>query len=342
VIRRLAGVVVVASALLALPVVAQAEVPLGPRLTFTRAGDAGSELITADPAGQDQRVIAGGGEDVRPLPLALSSLSWPGDGSAVVFAGLSGNPRDARFDLYLVGADGSGLRRIPGTRDGLDPVLSPDARTLAFVRIHRRQPTGRKPHVSLSTWLVDLTTGAVSRLGPAARPEIPSSFSPDGATLAVTRPVGDHGSDAVAIDLATGHDSVLARNAADPVYSPDGSKIAFLRGPWHTFRDKGRTTVERLTDMYAVNVDGSGLTRLTKTPRQIELAPSWDPSGQRLAYTEFKAGLDEADFLGIGDSIMEINADGSCRTKVLSVPNVTLYGATWQPGPGREAGSISC
>lgn len=341
-IRRLVGVVLVSCAFFVLPVVAQAEVPPGPRLTFMRAGDARSELVGADPAGRDQRVIVGGEEDVRPLPLALSSLSWSGDGSAVVFAGLSGSPRDARFDLYLVGADGSGIRRIPSTRDGLDPVLSPDARTLAFVRIRRRQSTGRKPHVNLSTWLVDLTTGAVSRLGLAARPEFPSAFSPDGATLAVTRPAGNRGSDAVAIDLATGQGSVLVRNAAEPAYSPDGSKIAFLRGPRRTYRDKRGTTVETLTDIYAVKVNGSGLARLTKTPRRIELAPSWDPSGQRLVYTEFKAGANEVNFLGIGDSIMEINADGSCGTKVLSVPNATLYGATWQPGPGREAGPISC
>jgi len=52
--------------------------------------------------------------------------------------------------------------------------------------------------------------------------------------------------------------------------------------------------------------------------------------------------LGEARFLFAGDSIMEINADGSCRTKVLSVPKVTLFGATWQPGPGREAGPIAC
>ena len=42
------------------------------------------------------------------------------------------------------------------------------------------------------------------------------------------------------------------------------------------------------------------------------------------------------------EAVMEINADGSCKTKLLSVPSVTLFGAVWQPGPGREAGSIAC
>ncbi len=39
---------------------------------------------------------------------------------------------------------------------------------------------------------------------------------------------------------------------------------------------------------------------------------------------------------------MAINADGTCLTKVFSDPDLTLYGAAWQPGPGREAGPIVC
>jgi Tol biopolymer transport system component len=80
---------------------------------------------------------------------------------------------------------------------------------------------------------------------------------------------------------------------------------------------------------------------LTHT-RAIELKPSWDPSGRRLAYTQQRVGPGESDFLGFGDSIMEINPDGSCRTRVLSYPNAVLYGVVWQPGLGREAGPIAC
>ncbi len=87
--------------------------------------------------------------------------------------------------------------------------------------------------------------------------------------------------------------------------------------------------------------DGSGVTGLTQT-RNLELAPSWDPSGERIAYILLSPVLGEASFLGAGDSIMEINSDGSCKTKVLSIPRSTLFGAMWQPGPGREAGAITC
>ena len=46
--------------------------------------------------------------------------------------------------------------------------------------------------------------------------------------------------------------------------------------------------------------------------------------------------------LGVGAEIHEVNADGTCATKVAAQRRATLFGATWQPGPGREAGPISC
>jgi len=70
--------------------------------------------------------------------------------------------------------------------------------------------------------------------------------------------------------------------------------------------------------------------------------PSWDSSGQRLAFVN---SLDEDpgdNGLEEGNRVMAINADGTCLTKVFSNPDMTLYGAAWQPGIGREAGPISC
>jgi len=137
-------------------------------------------------------------------------------------------------------------------------------------------------------------------------------------------------------------ETVLAQHASDPVYSPDGTRLAITTiGTRRTLSRKGESLTFAPTELAIAAADGSGLTELTRT-RNLELAPSWDPSGQRIAYVLLSPVLGEAFFLGAGDSIMEINADGSCKTKVLSVPKVTLYGATWQPGPGREAGPISC
>lgn len=43
-----------------------------------------------------------------------------------------------------------------------------------------------------------------------------------------------------------------------------------------------------------------------------------------------------------GDALMAINADGTCLKRVYTDRETTLYAATWQPGPGREAGPILC
>jgi TolB protein len=353
VIGRLAGVVLVACALFELPVVAQAEVPPGPQLTFIRAGDGRSELVGADPAGQDQRVIAGGGEDVRPLPLPVSSPAWSADGARVVFAGLARYGSGAQANLFAAAADDTGLVKLPSTSEAFYPVLSPDGHTVAFARMRERQARrSRRDEAtvfrSISTWLLDLDSGTAKRITPWRNElyEYPSSFSPDGSTLAISRDQPTkHGRfqlSAVAMRLDGSGSTVIARHASEPTYSPDGSRIALIAtGKTTTIKsDRGSTTITP-TDLAVANADGSGLTKLTHT-RALEFRPQWDPSGQRLAYTQFRAGAGEAVLLGIGDSIMEVNADGSCRTRVLSYPGVTLYGATWQPGPGREAGRIAC
>lgn len=321
------------------------EVPAGPRLAYLSAPVRRSEVLSVDPSGRDPLTIAGGSEAVRPLPLPFSAIAWSPDGNLLAFSGFSGSQKQARFDLYVVGADGSGVRRIPGTRNALYPLFSPDGRGLAFARIGRtrRSSPGRagRPRVRFSSWLADVATGAVIRL-PTRASDLPSSFSPDGGTLAVSRFTKRRQAEAVAIDLASGRNSLLARNAAEPVYSPDGSRIAFLRGPTRSFRSEGGSTTEVLTDIYAMNADGSAAGRVTRTPRQIEVGPSWDPSGQRLAYAQLQAGADEGDFLGVDDSLMEINPDGSCRTRLASAPRTILLSPAWQPGAGREAGPISC
>jgi hypothetical protein len=61
-----------------------------------------------------------------------------------------------------------------------------------------------------------------------------------------------------------------------------------------------------------------------------------------LAFIRLARPLTERTVFGFGDAVMEINADGSCPTKILSAPGVAFLSPVWQPGPGREAGPIVC
>jgi Tol biopolymer transport system component len=89
-------------------------------------------------------------------------------------------------------------------------------------------------------------------------------------------------------------------------------------------------------------VDGSASRRLTDTAKEIEVAPSWDPSGSRLAFIQLGNPFTNAGFLDIGSAVMEVNADGTCPTKILAARHTIYFGAAWRPGPGRAAGQITC
>jgi Tol biopolymer transport system component len=203
---------------------------------------------------------------------------------------------------------------------------------------------GRLTYESEAVWIASLDGVAKRQVTPWRNglKEVPSSYSPDGSRLAVTRAVGGRPDEALAIGLAGGGSTVLARGALDPVYSPDGAEIAYLRGRQHTARNGHGTTSATLTDLFAMRADGSGSRQLTNTPKAVEIAPSWDPSGRRLAFTLLRNPFTQTGLAGFGDAIMEVNADGSCPAKILSSPRVMYFGATWQPGQGRDAAPVTC
>jgi Tol biopolymer transport system component len=189
--------------------------------------------------------------------------------------------------------------------------------------------------------LLNLTSGSVRQVTPWRVEAVfePSSFSPDGSKLAGTIP-GGAGS-AVAVDLRTGHISLLAREAAEPIYSPDESEVAFIR--WKNWRttwvDDGSPPIDELR---VTRVGTFPRSRLLRRSHKLLVRPSWDPSGEQIAFTRTRVIENGYDDPRKGDALMAINADGTCLKRIYSDPETTLYGATWQPGPGREAGPISC
>jgi Tol biopolymer transport system component len=323
-----------------------AAAPEGPRLALIEFGSKPDRLAltTVDAGGTQSLRIAGGGKRVRPLPLFLEAPSWSGDGSSIAFTGVGGKVEGSNAfalegtQMYVVGADGAGLRPVPGTTEGYGPVFSPDGRTIAFTRMRERKRRTRDGgekvlYRSWSVWLAGVDGDGSTRLTPwrnGLRMSA-SSFSPDGSTLAVSREEHEHAApEVVAIRLDGSGSTVVARHATDAVYSPDGSRLAFLR-----------VSGQGSTDLFTMAADGADPRRLTRTPREFEVWPSWDPSGRRLVVTAVNAET-ERGFFGFGNAVIEMNADGSCPRTILRNRDVAFYGATWQPGPGREAGPIAC
>lgn len=82
--------------------------------------------------------------------------------------------------------------------------------------------------------------------------------------------------------------------------------------------------------LYAVNPDGTGLTRVTHEQKS-ETQPSWSPDGTRIAYAGYDA--DDAICVGCPGSIVVADADGA-NPRVLITPGGDNYAdnrPTWSP-----------
>jgi Tol biopolymer transport system component len=260
-------------------------------------------------------------------------------------------------------ADGSEQRRLTdmvSMESG--PVWSPDGTMLAFLS-HDLQSNG-------STLFVMNADGSDQRAihrGATSRPE----WSPDGRWIVVSSFVEDVQRDqivVVAVDGSgatrlTSHENVptagLSMGNVDPVWSPDGSQIAFAAlqsdGPSeiHVINPDG-STVQRLTDsptgkqrpvwspdgtriafttdfpdpeVWVMNADGTDQRNLSNDPMAIDIAPSWSPDGSIIAF------VSQADS---GNQIMLVNADGSDLHGITALPGVAER-LDWSPDGTRIA-----
>jgi TolB protein len=99
-----------------------------------------------------------------------------------------------------------------------------------------------------------------------------------------------------------------------PVFSPDGKQIAFMSG-----RDGN-------PEIYAMNVDGTNLRRLTNNPAG-ESSPTWSPSGSQIAFTSDRSGKAQIYVMN--------SADGS-GVRRLTVNESEADRPTWSPPPFNE------
>src|SRR6185295_5947090 len=276
---------------------------------------------TFGPSGEKQRYLLKqrleSHSGVAPFP--FYGPAWSGDGGSIAFVGGSG---EKARGIYVIGSDGSDPHLVKGTRGGSDPVLSPDGRTLAFARSRTHFPkvNPKKPlsspgryYSSTTTWAIDLDGGGARRLTGWRNglDNSPTSFSPDGSTLTLTK--RDDHLDAprvVLLPLAGGPATELPEPGENAAISPDGTKLAFV-GYLNPIRIEAEENRDyTIGELYTMNLDGTQPRRLTHNRDKIETSPSWDPSGQRLAYTEIEADTSFDPGLALlfptGDAIAEI------------------------------------
>lgn len=144
--------------------------PRGERVCFGLPAPTGQEIVGVGRDGKDRKTLTAGGVN-----------NWPAyspDGTRIAFC----SSRDGGFDLYVMDADGTGLRRIAQLA-GMQarPAWSPDGRRLAFT--WNRAGTYEVHAVNLDG------TGRVPLTGGAERSDYPA-WHPDGGSVVF---VGERG-----------------------------------------------------------------------------------------------------------------------------------------------------
>jgi TolB protein len=211
-----------------------------------------------------------------------------------------------RLDLYVMDASGRNVKRLTENfATDVFPSVSRDGTRIAFTRdidgyaqIFVMDTHGR--HLRM------LTHGHANSGLPA--------WSPDGRRIAFAtdRNAPEEGDEIFVMEADGRRQQPITRNLhsvddAWPSWAPDGRRLVFAR---ETPSDSA---------IYIVNVDGTGLRRLTHDTQALDTQPAWSPDGKEIVY--------ESDIFMLPGQIFVMHADGTHRRQ-LTDPTV---GASSRP-----------
>jgi TolB protein len=240
-------------------------------------------------------VMAADGSGARRVTNLFSAKrgAWSPDGDELAFDGRFYETL-FDFDIGIVGADGSHLRRITqGPERDIMAAWSPDGRWIAFSRLRteRGQP---------AVWLVRPDGGGAHRL--VAGGSTPA-WSPDGRWIAFDTPSGIS---AVHPD-GSGRRRILRGNVGGLKWSRDGRRIAYTS--W----------AGRAPEIHVARADGTHRRRLTRNGVD-DFDPSWSPDGRKILYTH---GRENA------HSVYVMNSDGSGKRRLTQGGDA--WATSWRP-----------
>jgi Tol biopolymer transport system component len=275
-----------------------------------------------------------------------SSPAWSPDGSKLAFTREYYGPGYTEGtvlsflgeDIFVMNADGSGLRRLTFLERDSEPVWSPDGRRIAFlsgndidnsIRVMNSDGSAARDVCSPSrcgqgvaelSWSPDGTTlvfshrGVLLERGTLSRPSAISLIGADGRGLR---------------NLTNTNCPPICSFDAGPAWSPDGKRVAFGHDPFRhnsfeSFAGPG-------SNVYVMNADGTNSRKLAHCPEpgcSQYLAPSWSPDGTKILF--FTVG----EFSGFQPLLTVLRLDGSSPQSFAPCATLAcdgIFGGTWSP-----------
>jgi dipeptidyl aminopeptidase/acylaminoacyl peptidase len=275
-------------------------------------------------------VMAGDGSGVTDLDVPGGANTVPSlspDGRWVAVGGEIEGVRPV-----LIATDGStGILRMPGPFEagGEPPVFSPDSASVVYLSDDGffLQPIG--PSHVFQGGLFGGRDLAGEVEPPVRLVGIHYSFSPDGTRLLFVGPVCPiercaplpSAGDLHVVNLdGSGLRALMEtrRPESQPAWSPDGTKIAFVRTATGVegYPDEG-------AEVYVLDL-ASGREVNVSNHEADDTGPVWSPDGQWLAFTSDRDDDEE---------VYAVRADGSGLTRLTNSPGLDRV-AAWRPGPG--------
>jgi TolB protein len=249
-------------------------------------------------------------EDGAPQPLTeayahKTDVVWSPDGDRIAFTMLDGYNQG---DVYVMNADGGGLRNLTDhVAHDCCAAWAPDGERLVFLSSRNGDAAGVPAPTRRHEEGLEVVYGTGADVFPPL-PDVPRPMT----TVMPETPKGVYliGADGGGLVRLTGNGG----RAEDPVWSPDGQRIAFVS-------DRDGNDEIYVMDVGAIlGDDGGGLTRLTRS-RDDDSDPIWSPDGTCLAFASHGEN---------GSGLYVIQADGSGLT-MLADGITRGTGLSWAP-----------